>query len=198
MKSKIVLSFFWQYKCRRSYKLCSYKKKSVCMVYNLASHYNQWNLFFRHRRNLPKTLSHPKEKTLTKNYKFLKTKHHWETFEQLSEKNPSFRSCPHLPHPVSRAGPQQITWCWDEIWSGWKKLYYRMQTRSCCSAVPGQRARWQGHQASDDGKDWSGDLEMIVKFIKANEAGKKADDYLDGGDVMWLEGSCLRAASSFI
>ena len=67
------------------------------MVYNLASHYNQWNLFFRHRRNLPKTLSHPKEKTLTKNYKFLKTKHHWETFEQLSEKNPSFRSCPHLP-----------------------------------------------------------------------------------------------------
>ena len=67
------------------------------MVYNLASHYNQWNLFFRHRRNLPKTLSHPKEKTLTKNYKFLKTKHHWETFEQLSEKSPSFRSCPHLP-----------------------------------------------------------------------------------------------------
>ena len=41
-------------------------------------------------------------------------------------------------------------------------------------------------------------LEMTVKFIKANEAGKKADDYLDGGDVMGLEGSCLRAASSFI
>ena len=27
MKSKIVLSFFWQSKCTRSYKLCSYKKK---------------------------------------------------------------------------------------------------------------------------------------------------------------------------
>ena len=39
---------------------------------------------------------------------------------------------------------------------------------------------------------------MTEKFIKANEAGKKADDYLDGGDVMWLEGSCPRAASSFI
>ena len=165
------------------------------MVYNLASHYNQWNLFFRHRRNLPKTLSHPKEKTLTKNYKFLKTKHHWETFEQLSEKNPSFRSCPHLPcqeQAHSRLPGAGMRY------GAVERSVIIVLTRSCCSAVPGQRARWQGHQASDDGKDWSGDLEMTVKFIKANEAGKKADDYLDGGDVMWLEGSCLRAASSFI
>ena len=155
------------------------------MVYNLASHYNQWNLFFRHRRNLPKTLSHPKEKTLTRQNTIEKPLSNCLRKTLLSG-----------VVPISRV--KQITWCWDEIWSGWNKLYYRMQTRSCCSAVPGQRARWQGHQASDDGKDWSGDLEMTVKFIKANEAGKKADDYLDGGDVMGLEGSCLRAASSFI
>jgi len=29
LKSRIVLSFFEQSKCMRSYKLCSYKKKSV-------------------------------------------------------------------------------------------------------------------------------------------------------------------------
>ena len=70
----------------------------------------------------------------------------------------------------------------------------------CKQGVVAVQCLVKGHADKDIKHQMMGkiDLEMTVKFIKANEAGKKADDYLDGGDVMWLEGSCLRAASSFI